>query len=124
MSKKPSQDDFNKQVNQLQDHTNSLKGRVTQLAIEYNRAMSDKTLPKNKNVFQVNMELDLLRGMVKVAQEINDEPNEGEGEGSLNWITLLLKTCLNQRDSINNLEYELVQIKNELAKLDSSKNNE
>jgi hypothetical protein len=39
--------------------------------------------------------------------EINVDPIEKEGMGSLTWITLLFTTCLSQRDRLNKLEYSL-----------------
>jgi hypothetical protein len=121
MPKKTSPEEFQQQVQQSQEHSSSFKVRVAQLALEFNKTMADKTLPKNKNLFQREVELELLRNMIKIAQEVNEAPLEREGEGSLGWITILLKTCFNQRDRINNLEYWISSIEKKLAELDSVK---
>jgi hypothetical protein len=55
--------------------------------------------------------------MLQLAIEINTDPNEQEGMGSLTWITLLFKTCLAQRDRLNEMEFTLVTLQN---KFDSS----
>jgi hypothetical protein len=121
MPKKPTQEEFDQKVQQVQKKASSYKIRASELAIQFNRAMADKTLPQNKNVFQQEIELDLLRNMVKLAQEVNSDPNETEGEGSLSWITVLLKTSFNQRDRINNLEYALSQLEKNILSADKTK---
>jgi hypothetical protein len=52
--------------------------------------------------------------MIRLAQEINEDELERTGEGSLSWITLLLKTCFNQRDKINRLEYSVSQLEKKI----------
>jgi len=124
MPKKPTPAEFEKRVQQVQERASSYKIRASELALQFNRAMVDKTLPGNRNLFQQEVELDLLRSMVKLAQEINNDDQENEGEGSLGWITILLKTCFTQRDRINNLEYGYLQLEKKLKELDTSKKSE
>lgn len=110
MPKKPSAEDLNTKVKAIQERENSYKNKTAELAIQFNKAINDKTLRSNKNIIQKEVETELLREMVKLAQEINADLKEREGEGSLSWITLLLKTCFVQRDKINELEYTLAQL--------------
>jgi hypothetical protein len=124
MPKKPSPEEFEQRVQQVQERSSSYKVRVSELALQFNKAMADKTLSQNRNMFQQEVELDLLRSMVKLAQEVNNDPDEKEGEGSLSWITVLLKTCFNQRDRINRLEYSLSQIEKKIEPLDKPKKSE
>jgi hypothetical protein len=43
---------------------------------------------------------------MQLAMDINNDPNEeNEGMGGLTLITCLFKTCLAQRDRLNELEY-------------------
>ncbi len=49
--------------------------------------------------------------MTALAVEINNDPHEQEGMGSMGWITLLLNVCLIQRDRLNKLEYEIAKLK-------------
>jgi hypothetical protein len=73
--------------------------------------MADKTLPQNRNMFQKEVEKELLGKMVQLAVDINSDPIEQyDGMGSLGWITLLLRTCFGQRDKINLLEYRVEQL--------------
>jgi hypothetical protein len=110
MPKKPTAADLEQKVQKVHDRSSVNKSKTADLAIQFNKTMADKTLTINKNMFQKEMELDLLRNMVKLAQEINSDGNEREGEGSLSWITILLRTCLTQRDKINDLEYAVSQL--------------
>lgn len=130
--KKQTQEELNQKVKQGQERASSYKVRAAALASQFNKSMVDKTLSENKNLFQKEVEKDLMREMIQLAIEINDDPLEQEGMGSLGWITLLLKTCFSQRDKLNNLEYMLTQldsklqvISKEISKpLDSKKDSE
>jgi|SRR5579859_1485920 len=121
LPKKPDPAEFEKKVQQTQERTSSYKVRAAELAVQFNRLMADKTLPQNKNMFQQEIELDLLRNMAKLAQEVNRDPAEQEGEGSLSWVIILLKNAFAQRDKINNLEYTIFQFQKKMEDLDKIK---
>lgn len=110
LPKKPGPEDFERQVQEVQQRQSTYKTRAADLTVQFKKAMTDKTLYSNKNLFQQEVEKDLLRNMVKLAQEINSDPNEREGEGSLSWIIILLQTCFAQRDRANALEYAITQL--------------
>jgi hypothetical protein len=108
--KKPTQDQLDQNVKGIQERASQYKSRTAELATQFIKTLADKTLQQNKNQFQNEIESELLRNMVRLAQEINADIAERDGEGSLSWITLLLKTCFNQRDKINRLEYSISQL--------------
>ncbi len=111
MPKKPNQEDLEAGVKQAQKKASQHKAKAADLAVQFNKAMADKTLVQNKNLFQQEVEKELLQQMIQLAIEINGDPNEQyDGMGSLSWITLLLKTCYAQRDKINLLEYKVTQL--------------
>jgi hypothetical protein len=112
--KKPSQQEFQHQVQQVQDVQSGYKKRAAELFVQFQKSMADKTLPQNRNVFNAESEKELLQNMIVLAAEINSDPNERESEGSLTWIVLLLKTCFNQRDKMNELEYHLSALNKKL----------
>lgn len=131
--KKPSTEEFEKKVQKIQEKKISYKTKAADLALQFNKAMADKTLKSNKTIFSSEIEQDLLSKMIQLALEINTDPIEQEGMGSLTWITLLLKTSFAQRDKINLLEYSLSQIEKKIEllvakevaqSLDKKKNNE
>lgn len=112
--KKPSQDEFQEKVKKAQDTNNNYKIRGAELASKFFKILNDKTLKQNKNIFAEELEKEILTEMIQLAAEINNDPNEQEGMGSLSWITLLLKTCFMQRDKINDLEYAVFQIQKKI----------
>lgn len=114
MVKKPSVESLEKRAQQMHEKSSTYKVRAAELASQFNRAISDKTLKSNKNVFAQELEKELLSKMIQLAVEINNDVSEQEGMGSLSWITILLKTCFTQRDRINNLEYTLSLLEKKL----------
>jgi len=112
--KKPTQQEFQQQVQQSQDTQSGYKKRAAELFVQFQRAIADKTLPQNRNVFNAESEKELLQNMIILAAEINSDPNERESEGSLTWIVLLLKTCFTQRDRMNELEYKMALLEKKL----------
>lgn len=119
--KKPSQEDFEKQVQDNQEKMMGYKQRAADLTVQFKKIIEDKTLSKNKNIFSKELEKEILTKMVNLAVEINNDPNEQEGMGSLSWITLLFKISLRQRDKINDLEYELSLLQKKLEPSELSK---
>jgi len=113
----PSQKSFEEKVQQIAEKNNNYKTRAADLAVQYKKVFLDKTLPQNRNVFSEEIEKEVLTKMVNLAIEINNDPDEDEGMGSLGWITLLLKCQFHLRDRLNELEYKNLQIKKELAEL-------
>jgi hypothetical protein len=105
--KKTTPQEFTQQVHAQQEKSNSYKVRASKVAVEFGKLMSDKTLPQNKSIFAQEAEREVLSNMIQLAIEINNDPNEQEGMGSLGWIALLFKTCLVQRDRGNDVEYRL-----------------
>lgn len=111
MPKKQTQEEFDKKVHNREENNANYKERAADLAIKFKKLQDDKTLPSNRSIFANDMEREVLTGMISLAVEINNDPNEeNEGMGSLSWITLLFRTSLAQRDRINKLEYALMQL--------------
>ena len=115
--KRPTQQEFQQKVQQSQETLTGYNKRAADLFVQFQRSMSDKTLPQNRNVFLAETEKEMLQNMLQLATEINGNPDEQEGMGSLTWIILLFKTCLAQRDRMNEMEFALVTLQ---KKLDSS----
>jgi ATP-dependent Clp protease adapter protein ClpS len=114
MAKKPTQEDLNKKVKQLQEKDSSYKVNFAELAVELSKVMNDKTLRENKNVFSKEIESELLKKLVNLATQVNNDA-ENEGEGSIGLITLLLKISLLQRDRINSMEYRISLLEKNMA---------
>jgi hypothetical protein len=106
--------EFQQKVQASQENISNYKKRAAELFVLFQRSMADKTLAQNRNVFNAETEKEMLQNMLQLAVEINNDPNEQEGMGSLTWITLLFKTCLAQRDRINELEYGMLVLQKKL----------
>lgn len=105
--KAPTQQEFQQKVQDSQETLAGYKRRAAELFVAFQRSMSDKTLAQNRNIFNVETEKEMLQKILQLAAEINGDPNEQEGMGSVTVITLLLKTCMSQRDRMNELEFAL-----------------
>ena len=114
MPKKPSQEDLDNHVKNTQNRSRSYKQRAADYSAQFKKIMNDKTLSQNRSIFVTEMETELLGNMIKLAVDVNADVDEQEGMGSLMWIILLLKTCLLQRDKINNLEYAVFQLEKKI----------
>jgi len=112
--KKPTQADLDSKVKNAQDRASSYKQKAAEYSSQFKKMMSDKTLTQNRSVFTSELESEILGNMIKLAVEVNNDPHEQEGMGSLMWIVLLLKTFLMQRDRINQLEYTISQLEKNL----------
>ena len=105
--RKPTPQEFQQKVQEGQETLAGYKRRAAELFVQFQKSMGDKTLAQNRNIFNRETEKEMLQNMLHLASEINNDPNEQEGMGSLTWITLLLKMCLAQRDRMNELEFAL-----------------
>ena len=115
--KPPTQQEFRKQVEKVQEIKSDRQVRAAELYFALKKVLTDKTLPQNRNVLNIESEREVLQNVIDLAIEINNDPNEKEGMGSLACITYLLKLSLVQRDKINELEYAVDTFQ---KKLDSS----
>ena len=112
--KRQSPQEFQQKVQQSQDRLVGYNRRAAELYIQFQRAMADKTLAQNRNVFTIDTERELLQNLLQLAAEINSDPEEQDSGGSLTLVILLLKTVLSQRDRINELEFTLVNLQKKI----------
>jgi hypothetical protein len=110
----PTQEEFRQQVESVEEVKSGYKKRAADLFVKFDRAMKDKTLAQNRNILNAETEKEMLQMMIQLAIDINNDPNEQEGMGSLTWITLLFKQCLAQRDRMNELEYVISLLQKKL----------
>lgn len=116
--RKQTQQEFDQRVKNVEEIKSGYKAQTADLGVAFNKLMADKTLPENKNILSQDMEREVLVRMVRLAEAINNDPaEEKDGNGSLSWVALLLKTCLNQRDKLNQQEYEFSKFKSQVSAL-------
>lgn len=105
-----TQQEFQQKVQDSQETLAGYKRRAAELFVAFQRALNDKTLAQNRNIFNAETEKEMMQKILQLAVEINNDPNEQEGMGSVTAITLLLKTCMAQRDRMNEMEFALSQL--------------
>ena len=85
--------------------------KTLELAKAFIGTCRDKTLSANKGVIAREHERELKNNLVTFAIEINNDPTEQyDGMGSIALINLLIKVAFEQRDRLNELEYQLAQM--------------
>jgi hypothetical protein len=111
----PSPQQFQEQVQSVEDKKNNYKQRAADLFLQFTKSINDRTLPQNRNSLSRDAETEMLQSMIQLAIDINNDPDEpNEGMGSLTWITCLFRTVLSQRDRITELEFRLVEFQKKL----------
>jgi len=102
--------EFQDKVQKAEDRKSSHKQRAADLYLQFQKSMADKTLPQNRNILSRDTEREMLQEIMQLAMDINRDEQEQEGMGSLTCITFLFKTIIFQRDKINELECQLVNL--------------
>lgn len=111
--KRPTKEALNNRAEAIEEKKYTYKDRGHEISLLFRDIMSDKTLPDKRSVFSKTRELDLLKKMLDLAIDVNNDENEGNCMGSLSLISMLVNNSYHQRDRINYLEYKLSEfIKN------------
>ena len=122
--KKPTQDDLERTVKKVVERNSGYKSKAADFAVQFKKVMADKTLPANKTLFQKEMEIELLKNMVALGQEMNADINEPDSDGSMSLIIMLFTNALSQRDKINRLEYAVSLLEKKFDSLDKPNKSE
>jgi hypothetical protein len=118
LPKKPPADEFEKKASMVNEKLNEYHARASDYALKYKHIIiDDKTLADNKGIFTRQAEMEIINNLVYLADEMNNDPHEQEGSGSIGVISLLLKITLLQRDVVNKLEYDIYKLQNDVKKL-------
>jgi hypothetical protein len=117
-SKAPSQQEFERDVQELKARTLEIRNKVESLTNKYKEILKDRVLPANKSAIQKDLELSLVKELVQLGLQLDNDDSQPEGIGSIGLCNLLLLINLHQRDAINQLGYELSKIRKVLANVD------
>lgn len=102
-------------------HRNEQEGQIIETITRFLKVSDDKTLTSNRGHIAVDVEREIRQDLLEVAQEMNnDETVLDNGKGSIVAISVLTKVLMSYRDRLNQLEYELHQIKREQARQKTS----
>lgn len=108
--KKPTRDSLKQKIGEMQETTSSYKKKISDLTKKFLSFINDKTLKENRDPFQESLEKETISQLTDLASQINEDPSEREGMGSLLLSTILMKIVFQQRDKINNLEYRISKL--------------
>jgi hypothetical protein len=106
-----TQVEFEQRAKEFMSDKQERNKTVLSLAQEFMTLIRDRTLPQNKSVMAKDIEQQTVVKLANAALIINQDDSEAEGMGSIAMINLLFKVVLAQRDKLNELEYELAQLK-------------
>lgn len=111
VQKKNIETQFHNQVDEIEQNKKGYQSNLNSLSTEIIKIVQDKTLPKNKNNLQKDNEREVLNKTISLIKELDNDENEEINTGSISMITLLLALSLKQRDRLNEIEFEVSQLK-------------
>lgn len=116
-NKKEIKQAFDQKVDEITENLNNNANLTTNLVQKFASLIKDKTLESNKNLFSKDLENEVINQITKLAQDINNDPHENEGMGTLTWVTILLRLSLSFRNRLNEAEYKIQSLEKLVAEL-------
>lgn len=101
---------FEEQAEEVFEEIQDRKQKAVELVQQFWSFVKDETLATNKGPVKKNLEKEIVSKLLNFASEMNNDPKEPEGAGSVAVITLLLKAVLYLRDCNNDLGYRLAKL--------------
>lgn len=86
------------------------KQRFWDLSQKLKSIMLDQTLSENRTSITKDLEMQSIRALMSLAQEMDDDEQQANSEGTRGMAMLLLKFLLMQKDTINQLAYRVEQL--------------
>jgi hypothetical protein len=81
----------------------------------YMKITEDRTLNRNRGSIANDVEREIRQELIKLAEDMNnDENEENDGKGSVVVLSVVTKILLNYRNRLNDMEFEIQQLKREL----------
>lgn len=109
--RRPSSSDFEKSVSNYKHNDLDLKNKVGELSIKFKSFITDKTLKEQRSSIKKDLESSTVRELSEIALRLNGDQNQPEGIGSVGIGALLMQIILLQRDQINDLSYQIMELK-------------
>lgn len=108
---------FEEQANEIFEEVQDRKQKAVELVQQFWNFIKDETLISEKGPIRKNLEKEIVSKLLNFASEMNNDPRELEGAGSVAIITLLLKAVLYLRDCNNDSRYRLTELEHKMKKL-------
>jgi hypothetical protein len=94
--------------------------KAVDIVSRYLKVTEDKTLNRNRGSIANDVEREIRQQIIQLALDMNNDENEPDnGKGSVIVLSVVTKILLTYRDRLNDLEFEVQQLKRELNKLSS-----
>ena len=94
--------------------------RAIEVVSKYINMISDKSLVRNRGSIANDIEREIRQKIIQLALDMNNDENEEDnGKGSIVVLTAVTKVLFMYRDRLNDLEFEVQQLKREVNKLSS-----
>ena len=116
---KPSKEEFNKTVAKNENASLDYNNRAVDVALKFRAAIESTVLAQNKTTNDSLAEKDLIRDIVQLATDMNNDELQEEGIGSVAIISLVLRNLLTQRDRINSIDHKNFLLEAKVAELTS-----
>jgi hypothetical protein len=112
---------FDERAEQTVKHHNEQGGRAMEAITRFLKMSEDKTLAQNRGTIANDVEREVRQELLQLALDMNnDETEDDNGKGSVVVLSVVTKILMLYRDRMNEMEYEMHQLKRELAKNNSS----
>lgn len=115
-SKSEIRNNFEKKADTEFEKVEDYKQQMWELAVQFRSFIENKTLPENKGPIASNLEKEILDKLVQLATDMNEDELQPQGIGSTSLCMLLMRCMLKQRDTINQLSYELSKLDRKVNK--------
>lgn len=123
-TKQDQKNSFQESVDQAEERKSASVQTAQELAIAFNKLMADKTLQSNQDIFTSSIEKDVIKKLLQLSIDLNNDPNEKEGIGSTALFSIMLKNSISNRNRMNAMEYEIHQLKIQIKELKETKKHE
>jgi hypothetical protein len=111
---------FEENADKTVQYHNEKSSKAIKIISVYLKMIEDKTLAKNRGSIANDVERENRQNIIQLAIDMNNDENEEDnGKGSIVVLSAVTKILLMQRDRLNELEFEVEQLKRELKKLSS-----
>jgi hypothetical protein len=106
---------FDERAEKTIQHYNEQNSRAIEIISRFIKMSEDKTLAQNKGGIADDVEREIRQDLIQLALDLNNDENEEDnGKGSVIALSAMTKILLVYRDRLNELEYQLLQLKREL----------
>lgn len=110
---------FDEQAKAAFNKLEDFKARSYELGTRFKSLIEDRTLGVNKTQIQKELESEVLAKLVALSHDLNNDEVQVEGAGSTALCQLIMKLMLVQRDTINNLAFQLEKLQRQFAEFKS-----